>query len=207
METAETNPPKRKREPTQRLKGSPLNEADWIDAATGILVDENVRGIRIDALCKKLGVTKGSFYWHFSGRPALLAILLQNWRKRMTTNVIDRLGAQTVDPTARLRALLALPRRSRSPKFARIEQSIRDWGRRDTQARDAVQEVDVIRLNYLEELFEQQGFAPAVAKRRAYIAYAMLMGDSVLRDTLDPNGADAMLDDIMDLLTQKETAL
>ncbi len=204
MESTEKTTPKRKREPTQRLKGSPLNEADWIDAATGILVDENVRGIRIDALCKKLGVTKGSFYWHFAGRTALLLVLLQNWRQRMTTNVIDRLGEQTVDPSVRLRALLALPRRSRSPKFARIEQSIRDWGRRDARARDAVKDVDTIRLNYIAGLFEQHGFAPASAKRRAYLAYAMLMGDSVLHETLEPTSAEAILDDVMDMLTQKD---
>ena len=205
MKTAAQHPAKRKREPTQRVKETPLNEADWIDAATDILVKENVRGIRIDALCQKLGVTKGSFYWHFSGRAALLAALLQNWRTRMTTNVIDRLGAQSGDPMFRLRALLALPRRDRSPAFARIEQSIRDWSRRDSQAHDAVRDVDMIRMNYFIDLFEQHGFDPATAKRRAYMAYALLMGDSVLRDTLDPDTADVALDDIMSLLTRKDT--
>lgn len=205
MESVKKTPAKRKREPTQRLKDTPLNEADWIDAATGILVDENVRGIRIDALCHKLGVTKGSFYWHFSGRAALLAGVLQNWRKRMTTNVIDRLGAQSGDPTVRLRALLALPRRYRSPAFARIEQSIRDWSRRDGQAHDAVSDVDMIRLDYFVELFKQHGFEPIAAKRRAYIAYAMLMGDSILRDTLEPDSADVVLDDIMHLLTNTDS--
>jgi AcrR family transcriptional regulator len=198
---------KRKREPTQRLKGSPLNEADWVDAATDILVDEDVRGIRIEALCAKLGVTKGSFYWHFAGRAGLLAAMLQNWRNRMTTNVIDRLGAQSGEPSIRLRALLALPRRTRSPAFARIEQSIRDWSRRDTKALEAVSEVDNIRLNYIAEIFEKHGFEPAVAQRRAYIAYTMLMGDSILRNTIDLDNLDEFLDDILGLLLKADSPL
>ncbi len=193
-------PAKRKREPTQRLKDTPLNKSDWVDAATGILVDENVRGIRIDALCAKLGVTKGSFYWHFNGRAGLLAAMLEQWRNRMTTNVIDRLGNQGGNPTARLRALLGLPRATKSPAFARIEQSIRDWSRRDKQALAAVEEVDNIRLDYIAGLFEHHGFAPDVAARRAYIAYAMLMGDSVLRNSVNPAAPDEILDEILKLL-------
>lgn len=192
---------KRKREPTQRFKETPLNKSDWVDAATGILVDENVRGIRIDVLCKKLGVTKGSFYWHFAGRPALLKAILERWHKRMTTNVIDRLGAQTGSSFDRLRALLTLPRTTRSPAFARIEQSIRDWCRRDQQAQNAVEEVDKIRLAYISDLFIQQGFAPDVAARRAYIAYALLMGDSVLRNTMQPENLNEVFEDAMNMLT------
>lgn len=196
---------KRKREPTQRFKETPLNKSDWVDAATGILVDENVRGIRIDVLCKKLGVTKGSFYWHFAGRPALLKAMLERWHSRMTTNVINRLGAGGGKPMDRLRALIALPRATRSPAFARIEQSIRDWSRRDSQAFEAVEEVDRIRLGYIADLFVQQGVAPDIAARRAYIAYALLMGDSVLRNTVQPDNLDEMLDEVMEMLTKDRT--
>lgn len=192
---------KRKREPTQRFKETPLNKSDWVDAATGILVDENVRGIRIDVLCKKLGVTKGSFYWHFSARPALLKAMLEQWHSRMTTNVISRLGAGSGSPIDRLRALITLPRATRSPAFASIEQSIRDWSRRDSQAFAAVKEVDRIRLDYITDLFTQQGVAPELAARRAYIAYALLMGDSVLRNSVQPDNLDEVFNEVMAILT------
>jgi len=198
---ADSIPQKRKREPTQRFKDTPLNKSDWVDAATAILVDENVRGIRLDVLCKKLGVTKGSFYWHFAGRPALLKAILEQWHSRMTTNVISRLGADGGKPMDRLRSLIALPRATRSPAFGRIEQSIRDWSRRDKQAFKAVEEVDRIRLDYIADLFTQQGIAPDVAARRAYFAYALLMGDSVLRSTVQPDNLDEMLDEVMEILT------
>lgn len=205
MEHAETAEKSagRKRAATQRIKDTPLTEADWIDAAIDILVDENVRGVRIDALCRRLGVTKGSFYWHFKGRTQLLASLLNRWRQNMTMNTIDRLSRDGDSPEKSLRALFELPRRPRSPGFARVEQSIRDWGRREDQAQEAVREVDELRLNYFRRLLMERGLDPDTADRRAYIAYAIMMGDSVLRVTLESDGeASGMIDEIMTMLTQ-----
>lgn len=205
-EASETDTPTiRRRAATRRLKETPLSEADWIEAATDVLVDETVRGIRIDALCKRLGVTKGSFYWHFRGRTHLLTALLARWRQRMTTNVIDRLAALGQRPNERLRALFVLPGRPNSPPFARVEQSIRDWGRRDEQARHAVKEVDDIRLSYFKDLLVAQGLSEAVALKRAYIAYAIMMGDSVLRQSVDTDAvADDWVDEVMSLLVRPD---
>lgn len=199
------NPSARKRAPTQRLKETPLTEDDWTDAATEILVNENVRGIRIDALCKRLGVTKGSFYWHFQGRDELLAALLDKWRLRMTTNVIDRLASLGASPKQRLRALFALPHRGKSPSFSRVEQSIRDWGRRDPQANAAVCQVDKLRLDFFRALLIEQGLTPDAAEKRAYTAYTIMMGDSVLRGTLpDEAESEARLDTVIALLTAED---
>ncbi len=195
--------PPRKRKPTQRFKQTPLTEADWVETATGILVDENVRGITIDALCGRLGVTKGSFYWHFKGRTELLAALLANWRRRMTTNIIDRLGQQDGDATQRLTALFELTRRPKSANFARVEESVRDWARRADLAKDAVGEVDQTRLAYFRELLQAHGLDPETAERRAYIAYAIMMGDSVLQASLDPGDpADPLIAEIVAMLTR-----
>jgi len=194
----------RKRAPTNRLKETPLSEDDWIEAATDVLVDENFRGIRIDALCKKLGVTKGSFYWHFPGRTELVSTLLARWRQRMTTNIIERLTALGESPGERLRALFELPHRSKSPEFARVEQSVRDWGRCADKAQEAVQEVDELRLEYFRSLLIQHGLSDEMAEKRAYIAYSIMMGDSILRITLKNNAGDALTDEIMELLTSDQ---
>ncbi len=180
-DTAET----RKRAPTKRLKDTPLTEGDWVNAATEILVKENVRGIRIDALCQKLGVTKGSFYWHFKTRAELLAAMLKSWQRRMTLNIIKNISREGGIGFERLKYLISLPRMPRSPAFAQIEMSIRDWGRRVDLPRQAVQEVDHIRLEYFAELFRQEGFDDETARTRAYVAYCVMMGDSVLYSSLN----------------------
>lgn len=192
------------RSPTRRLKDTPLTESDWVEAATDILVRENVRGIRIDTLCQKLGVTKGSFYWHFKTRAELLAAMLKNWQRRTTLNVIQTISRTNETGFSRLRSLMALPRMPRSPAFAQVEMSIRDWGRRVDLPREAVEEVDHIRLEYFAELFRAEGFSDAEARSRAYLAYCLMMGDSVLHKTLKPLSDDVFVEKAMALLSSAD---
>lgn len=192
------------RSPTRRLKDTPLTESDWIEAATDILVRENVRGIRIDTLCQKLGVTKGSFYWHFKTRADLLTAMLKNWQRRMTLNVIQTISRTSETGFSRLRGLMALPRMPRSPAFAQVEMSIRDWGRRVDLPREAVEEVDHIRLEYFAELFRAEGFSDTEARTRAYLAYCLMMGDSILHKTLKPLSDEVFVEKAMTLLSRPE---
>jgi AcrR family transcriptional regulator len=165
-------------------RSSPLRVEDWVAAANDLLVDENIRGVQISALCLKLKVTKGSFYWHFSGREDLLRALLNSWRRRMTLNVAHKLGRVSTGAVSTLRAMLALPRKTFSAAGAAIEMSIRDWGRREKLAHDALEEVDAMRLRSFEQSFQALGFTRHEARIRGYIAYAIMMGDSILKETL-----------------------
>src|SRR5579863_5955066 len=74
----------RKLKPDQQAALSP---SDWLDAATDFLINNNISSLDIPYLCRRLGVTKGSFYWHFKGRPDLLKAILDDWRQRMTSDV------------------------------------------------------------------------------------------------------------------------
>lgn len=180
-------------------KSGSLNVDDWIAAANDLLVSENVRGVQISALCVKLKVTKGSFYWHFASREDLLRALLNSWRRRMTLNIVSRLGRVTTDAIGTLRALLALPRKTFSAAGAAIEMSIRDWGRRESLAYEALKEVDEIRLSSFEQRFQSLGFSAGEARTRGYIAYAIMMGDSILKETLREKVAT---EEFVDLVVQ-----
>lgn len=165
------------------MKDTPLAVEDWIEAAMDILVRENVRGIKLDRLCAELGVTKGSFYWHFKTRNDLLKAMLDAWRRRMTLNVIDSTMQRGGSVAERLKRLLVLPRSRRARGVAAIEQSIREWARRSEDARRTVNEVDQLRINYMEALLAENGLDPKIARRNAYFAYCIVMGDSVIHDT------------------------
>jgi AcrR family transcriptional regulator len=165
-------------------RANSLSVEDWVAAANDLLVSENIRGVQIPTLCLKLKVTKGSFYWHFSSREDLLRALLNSWRRHMTLNISSKLRRVSTGATSTLRALLALPRKKFSAAGAAIEMSIRDWGRRERFAQDVLREVDQTRLRTFEQSFQSLGFSPREARIRGYIAYAVMMGDSILKETL-----------------------
>jgi AcrR family transcriptional regulator len=180
---------------------SALSAADWVAAASDLLAKNNVNSVEVHNLCRRLGVTKGSFYWHFNGRCDLLSAILDNWRSRMTLDVKMRASAISASPRSVLHYLLGLIRKPRPSRNASIERSIRDWARVDPIARNAVIEVDNIRLEHFESLFRTGNFSEKEARLRAYAAYAIMMGDSILKETIRPTYPDSdYIDRFVELL-------
>ena len=166
---------------------SALSPADWVTAAQDLLAENKINSIEIPTLCKRLGVTKGSFYWHFGGRGDLFLAILDKWRQRTTLDVNDRASRIGCSPDSALRYVLAAICKPRPNRNSAIERSVRDWARTDQRARSAVVQVDKIRLAYLEDLFRQRNFSEKEARIRAHTAYAIMMGDSILRETVSPS--------------------
>ena len=150
-----------------------LDANAWADAALAELAAHGIDRVRVEVLATRLGVTKGSFYWHFKDRDALLAAMLERWRRRATLSLIERLDRAGAPPVERLRELLRLPLRGdRAALAAEIELAIRLWGRGDPRAREALAEVDELRLRYIEQLLAQAGVSAKEARARAILAYS-----------------------------------
>jgi AcrR family transcriptional regulator len=162
-----------------------LSPADWIDAATDFLINNNINSLDIPYLCRRLGVTKGSFYWHFEGRVELLKAILDDWRQRMTSDVNSRAERSANTVESALQYLLGLIRRPRPTRRGAIERSVREWARTDPLTRASVVEVDQMRLAFFEALFRRHGLPDREAQLRAYAAYALMMGDSILKETIE----------------------
>ena len=160
---------------------APLTPETWIDAATGVLEDQGIDHVRVDVLAKQLGVTRGSFYWHFRDREDLLRRVLGAWRERATVALTQRLEAPGQDARERLREAASLPFRGRAAaKAARIELAIRAWARRDEMAREAVDEADAARLAHHERIFTALGFAGEEARGRAFMMYGYEVAESLM---------------------------
>lgn len=155
----------------------------WIDAATEVLVDQGIDHVRVDVLATRLGVTRGSFYWHFRDREDLLRRVLQAWRERATSALTRRLETAQADPMAQLRDVLSLPHRGRAAvRAARIELAIRAWARRDATAREALDEADASRIAYHEQVFAALGFSAEQARMRAFVSYSCEVAESLLQN-------------------------
>jgi AcrR family transcriptional regulator len=158
-----------------------LTPDNWIEAATTVLVDQGIDHVRVDTLAGQLGVTRGSFYWHFRDREDLLRRVLQAWAERSTAQLTRRLESARDDPREQLRDVISLPFRGRAAaKAARIELAIRAWARRDDMARQAVDEADASRIAYHADVFGALGFVPAEARMRAFVLYSYEVAESLL---------------------------
>ena len=152
-----------------------LGRQEWIDAGLRVVAGHGVEAVRVERLAETLGVTKGSFYWHFKDRPALLAALLETWKARTTNDIIAQVEAKGGDAATRLRTLSAIATR----QDGRLEVAIRVWARQDAKARTALKQVDKRRLAYLDSLFEALGFSSAEASARSRLVYHALIGQFV----------------------------
>ena len=81
-----------------------LSSTDWEAGALDLLAEQGVSAVAVEPLARRLGVTKGSFYWHFPSREALLKAALERWEKLDEETVFEPLEG-IADPAERLREL------------------------------------------------------------------------------------------------------
>jgi len=159
-----------------------LNPDDWIKAGFRALSAGGSQALKAEAIAKALQVSKGSFYWHFKDVPALKASMLEHWKEVATNDIIAQIndkGDEGIGPKDQLRLLVQVATDiNRSEPYGGVlaEAAIRDWARYDDKASAALKSVDVIRLKFLEGLFEKCGIEPARCHFCANILYATLIG-------------------------------
>jgi AcrR family transcriptional regulator len=89
-----------------KSRKGPLTPADWTAAAFRAIARGGVEAVAVEPIAAELGATKGSFYWHFKNRDALIDSALDEWERRLTDEVIESLEREP-DPAQRLKKLLA----------------------------------------------------------------------------------------------------
>lgn len=123
-----------------------------------ILAQSGVDMVLIPPLAKALGVTKGSFYWHFSSRDDLLLKLIEEWRQHATLRVIEIVERAGASPQEKIRLIAFIGTNSPIDEFGgAVELAVRNWARVNPGVRKVVGEVDRQRLNYLTKLYEEIG--------------------------------------------------
>lgn len=153
-----------------------LRPQDWAEAALEALGDGGLAAVAIEPLAARLGTTKGSFYWHFDDRRALLVAALELWEQQHTEALIATLERQP-DPTVRLQRLLELV--VRSGRVDRVEMALLASAD-DALVAPALQRVTQRRVSYVHSLYEQLGLPAMVAERWALLAVSTYLGHAQL---------------------------
>jgi AcrR family transcriptional regulator len=174
-----------KTKPQKPAAEQPLGRRDWIEAAIVMLAEDNAEALRVDNLAERLGVTKGSFYWHFKGREDLLSAVVDAWRVLMTSETRALIMDTSGTPWERLERLIRVST-SRRPNVpgGPFEMTLRDLARRDAKVAEVVRGVDKERTDFLRQLYREAGLSDADADDYAELQIAFVIGT---RMTLPPN--------------------
>lgn len=168
-----------------------LSAQDWLDQGLRTLARNGFTALKAEPLAKAMGVSRGSFYWHFADIGAFHAAILARWREVAAEQIIAAVeAAGSEDPLA------VLLRVTFGAKLS-LEKAVRSWAAHDPTARAAVQAIDRRRLGYIERLLKQAGLSGDAARARAQILYWTFLGFALTDQTLPQARQQAVLDELL----------
>jgi AcrR family transcriptional regulator len=148
-----------------------LSREDWLEKALSVVSSKGGAKLRINNLVAGVGVTKGSFYWHFKHREDFVRSLIDHWHERYTLRVSDYLDDFEGSAQEKLRKLMEMVF---VEQLTRHDLAIRSWAVAEPKLQALVKRTDDHRMNYLQMLFRGMGFTEeeAALRSRVFLGYA-----------------------------------
>lgn len=146
---------------------------DWIQAGYAILAEEGIKALKIDRLCGRLGVTKGSFYWHFADMASYRSALVEAWGQLRDEDRRDFGAPSDSPPRERLSQMMTSFINARQWT---LERAMREWARTDESVAASVRAADLRVLEAVRQAFVDYGFDAEEAALRANATFAAGIG-------------------------------
>jgi AcrR family transcriptional regulator len=150
----------------------------WIEEGLRALASGGPDAVRVEALAKRLGVTKGGFYGSFADRDALLVAMLDTWERESTDDVLERVEQAGGDARARIRRAGMLT--FSDDRLLPIDLAVRDWARRDEVVAERLRRVDNRRMALLREMIGTFCADPDEVEARSLLAFCVAIGEHFL---------------------------
>jgi AcrR family transcriptional regulator len=150
----------------------------WIEEGLQALAGGGPDAVRVEALAKQLGVTKGGFYGFFTDRDALLEAMLDAWERESTDEVIDRVEREGGDPRTKIQRAGVLT--FSSDRLLPIDLAIRDWARHDEAVAERLRRVDNRRMALLREMIGAFCSDADEVEARSLLAFCLAIGNHFL---------------------------
>lgn len=148
----------------QSSGSSRLTVDDWTERALALVMDEGVGAIKINRLCRDLGVTKGSFYWHFADLDALLAAIAERWAGETRVILGSLSELEGLPPLERIRAMAL---RLIDDRSWSIERALREWAKDDAVVAAVIVESDQFVFELVQAALLELGHPAQDARLRA----------------------------------------
>ena len=175
----------------------------WIEEGLRVLATGGPDAVRVEALAKNLGVTKGGFYGYFADRDALLDAMLDTWERESTDDVIDRVEREGGDPKTKIQRAGALT--FSNDRLLPIDLAIRDWARRDNAVAERLRRVDNRRMALLRDTFRTFCADPDEVEARSILAFCVAIGVHFLAADHEGRGRAQVLARATDLLLDRRS--
>ena len=154
-----------------------LSRDDWIRGALELLSTTGVEDVKVVLLAERLGVTSGSFYWHFKNRRELYDALLDYWEREMTDAAIEAAKRFEGPPKERIWRLME---QVMAAGLARFDLAVWHWAQSDAAARTVFRRTLNKRFAFAKWMFMQAGFSETQAEARGRMMVVYMMGESTL---------------------------
>ena len=161
-------------------RGAPVHERnqlqrfDWLSKALDIFVAEGIDAVRITRLAEDLGVTRGSFYWHFQNREDLISSLVSYWKDKNTVAITESMAAASSLADGIFRFFETCI--DDSLFDPRLDLALREWARRSESIHALVESEDQARIDALCDFYQRFDYAMPDALIRARVLYYSQIG-------------------------------
>lgn len=154
---------------SETKKQPQLTRDNWIEAALEVLLQEGIHSVQITSLSKLLGVTRGSFYWHFETRDELLEALIAEWRARNTKVLVNTLSSsQTLEEGILDLFSVWSDHKQFDPA---LDKAIRNWSNSSKEVHELLQKEDDNRVEAIASFFARFDYEANEAFIRARVIY------------------------------------
>ena len=177
-----------------------LSKTQWLDHGLEALATSGFTALKADKLAKSLGVSRGSFYWHFKNLADFHTAVLQRWQERTVTIPISDVEASGTSGASNIEALIQLA----AGDSLQLERAVRAWADSSERVKEAVEQVDQQRVAYLEQTLLDMGLGAESATARAYLIYYAFLGQMVFYQPISTENRQAVIQELI-RLTSKDS--
>lgn len=175
-----------------------LSKEQWLDHGLQNLATSGFTSLKADKLAKSLGVSRGSFYWHFKDLADFHTAVLARWRDLSVVTIIEEMESTEANPAEKLGMLIRL---AANGDLA-LGQAIRAWAFNDPTVKQAVESVDVQCMEYVQHLLHENGVDDETASARARLIYCGYLGQIMLGEAISDTQRTVMVEELVGLAIQ-----
>ena len=145
-----------KKNPTKKIASDKrYDRAAWLGEALNALNEQGSANLTVRNISERLGVTTGSFYWHFKSRQEFVQAIVDYWQLVFTDAIANQIDSSSADPHKQLYNLMEILTEQEIPRF---NIAIRAWAAMDEEIAKVVRTVDKTQMDFVGHLFRRLGF-------------------------------------------------